>query len=42
MNQKMLSRRRPIKQRLVLVLLGLAILLLALGGWAVQALRLAR
>jgi len=36
------TRRRPIKQKLVLVLLGLAILLLALGGWAVQALRLAR
>jgi hypothetical protein len=35
-------RRRPIKQRLILTLIGLAIVLLALGGWAVQALRLAR
>jgi flagellar basal body-associated protein FliL len=36
------SRRRPIKQRLILILIGLAIVLLALGGWAAQALRLAR
>jgi cytochrome oxidase assembly protein ShyY1 len=35
-------RRRPIKQRLLLVLIAFAIVLLALGGWAVQALRLAR
>jgi len=35
------SRRRPIKQRLLLVLIAFAIVLLALGGWAVQALRLA-
>ena len=35
-------RRRPISQRLVLVLIALAIVLLALGGWAVEGLRLAR
>jgi hypothetical protein len=35
-------RRRPIKQRLMLAVIGLAIVLLALGGWAAQALRLAR
>jgi hypothetical protein len=34
------TRRRPIKQRLLLVLI--AIVLLALGGWAAQGLRLAR
>jgi hypothetical protein len=34
-------RRRPIKQRLFLVLLALAIVLLALGGWAAKGLRLA-
>jgi len=37
-----LIRRRPIKQRLLLVLIALAIVLLALGGWAAQGLRLAR
>jgi hypothetical protein len=36
------SRRRPIKQRLILTVIGLAVVLLALGGWAAQALRLAR
>jgi hypothetical protein len=36
------SRRRPLDQRLLLVLIGLALVLLALGGWAGQALRLAR
>jgi hypothetical protein len=36
------SRRMPIKQRLLLVLIGFAIVLLALGGWAAQGLRLAR
>jgi hypothetical protein len=35
-------RLRPNKQRLVLVLIAFAIVLLALGGWAAQALRLAR
>ena len=35
-------RRRPIKQRLLLVLIVLAIVLLALGGWAAKGLRLAR
>ena len=35
-------RRRPIKQRLLLVLIAIAIVLLALGGWAAQGLRLAR
>jgi hypothetical protein len=35
-------RRRPIKQRLILTVIALAILLLALGGWAAQALRFAR
>ena len=35
-------RRRPIKQRLFLVLIALAIILLALGGWAAKGLRLAR
>jgi cytochrome c-type biogenesis protein CcmH/NrfG len=35
-------RRRPRNQRFVLVLIAFAIVLLALGGWAVQALRLAR
>jgi len=34
-----LIRRRPISQRLVLVLIAFAIVLLALGGWAVEALR---
>jgi hypothetical protein len=35
-------RRRPIKRRLLLVLIAFAIVLLALGGWAAQGLRLAR
>jgi predicted acyltransferase len=35
-------RRRPLNRRLVLVLIAFAIVLLALGGWAVQGLRLAR
>jgi len=35
-------RRRPLDQRVVLVVIGLALVLLALGGWAAQALRLAR
>jgi hypothetical protein len=35
-------RRRPIKRRLLLVLIALAIILLALGGWAAKGLRLAR
>jgi hypothetical protein len=30
------------KQRVLLTLIGLAIVLLALGGWVAQALRLAR
>jgi hypothetical protein len=36
------SRRRPLSRRLVLAAIGLAIVLLALIGWAAQALRLAR
>jgi len=36
------SRRRLINQRLILTVIGLALVLLALGGWAAQALRLAR
>jgi len=32
-------RRRPLKQRLILAAIALAILLLALAGWATQALR---
>ncbi len=35
-------RRRPIKQRLIIGAIVLAIVLLALGGWAAQALRVAR
>jgi hypothetical protein len=35
-------RRRPISRRLILTLIGLAIVLLALGGWVAQATRLAR
>jgi len=35
-------RRRPLDQRVVLVVIGLALVLLALGGWAAQAFRLAR
>jgi len=34
-------QKRPIKQRLLLVLLALAIILIALGGWAAKGLRLA-
>jgi hypothetical protein len=34
-------RRRPFKQRLILVAIALAILLLALAGWVAQALRAA-
>ena len=34
------AQRRPIKQRLILVLIAFAIVLLALGGWAAQGLRL--
>jgi hypothetical protein len=36
------GRRMPISQRLILVAIGLAIVLLALGGWAAQALRVTR
>jgi len=36
------SRRRPLNQRVVLAAIGLAIVLLAIGGWAAQALRLTR
>jgi hypothetical protein len=36
------SPRRPIEQRALLTLIGLAIVLLALGGWVAQALRLTR
>jgi hypothetical protein len=36
------SRRTRMKQRVLLTLIGLAIVLLALGGWVAQALRLAR
>jgi hypothetical protein len=36
------GRRMPINQRLILVVIGLAIVLLALGGWAAQALRVTR
>jgi hypothetical protein len=36
------SRRRPMKQRVLLTLIGLAIVVLALGGWVTQALRLPR
>jgi hypothetical protein len=35
-------RRRPLNQRLILAVIGLVIVLLALSGWAAQALRLAR
>jgi hypothetical protein len=35
-------RRRPLNQRVLITVIGLAIVLLALGGWAAQALRLAR
>ena len=36
------SRRRSMKQRALLTVIGLAIVLLALGGWVAQALRLTR
>jgi hypothetical protein len=36
------SRRGPLKRRVLLTLIGLAIVLLALGGWVAQALRLPR
>jgi hypothetical protein len=36
------GRRMPINQRLILVVIGLAIVLLALGGWTAQALRVTR
>jgi hypothetical protein len=38
------ARSRParMKQRVLLTLIGLTIVLLALGGWVAQALRLAR
>jgi di/tricarboxylate transporter len=35
-------RRRSLNQRLILAVIGLAIVLLALSGWVAQALRLAR
>jgi hypothetical protein len=34
-------RRRPLKQRLIVAVIALAIVLLALAGWAAQALRAA-
>jgi len=37
-----LRRRRPLKHRLIITVIGLAIVLLALGGWVAQAIRLAR
>jgi hypothetical protein len=37
-----LRRRRPLKHRLILTVIGLAIVLLALSGWVAQAIRLAR
>ena len=37
-----LRRRRPLKHRLIITVIGLAIVLLALGGWIAQAIRLAR
>jgi hypothetical protein len=37
-----LRRRRPLKHRLILAVIGLAIVLLALSGWVAQAIRLAR
>jgi hypothetical protein len=36
------SRRRPLSRRLVFAVIGLAVVLLALSGWAAQALRVAR
>ena len=37
-----LRRRRPLKHRLIIAVIGLAIILLALSGWIAQAIRLAR
>jgi hypothetical protein len=37
-----LRRRRPLKHRLIIAVIGLAIVLLALSGWVAQAIRLAR
>ena len=37
-----LRRRRPLKHRLIIAVIGLAIVLLALSGWIAQAIRLAR
>jgi hypothetical protein len=34
-------QRRPLKQRLIIAVIALAIVLLALAGWAAQALRAA-
>jgi hypothetical protein len=36
------GRRTPISPRLILVVIGLVLVLLALGGWAAQALRVTR
>ncbi|HEX6702495.1 MAG TPA: hypothetical protein VF101_17340 [Gaiellaceae bacterium] len=36
------GRHSPINKRLILVAIGLAIVLLALGGWAAQALGVGR
>ena len=37
-----LRRRRPLKHRLILTVIGLAIVLLALSGWFAQAIRVAK
>ena len=37
-----LRRRTPLKRRLIFAVIGLAIVLLALGGWFARAIRLAR
>ena len=37
-----LRRRRPLKHRLIIAVIGLAIVLLALSAWVAQAIRLAR
>jgi len=37
-----LRRRRQRKHRLIIAVIGLAIVLLALSGWVAQAIRLAR
>jgi hypothetical protein len=37
-----LRRRRPLKHRLIIAVIGLVIVLLALSGWVAQAIRLAR